>query len=71
MKTLKQKMNVIHYYELPNNGRYPVSMHEDQIEGCVQVARDFAVGFGKFLSENNTEEGNIEELLEIYETKEK
>jgi len=73
MKTLKEKMNVIHYYKLSNNRKMPVHMHDDQIEGCVQVARYFAVGFAgfcfKYDRKNPKHTLSFIELLEIYENK--
>jgi len=32
-----------------------------------EIAENFAIGFGKWLSDNNTNEGTIEQLLQIYE----
>lgn len=34
--------------------------------GLEEIAENFAIGFGKWLSDNNTNEGTIEQLLELY-----
>lgn len=38
----------------------------DNAENCVDVAKDFAIGFAEWLSDNNIHEGSIKQLLEIY-----
>lgn len=70
MKTLKEKMNVIHYVKLgginKNSKGLPVSIHDDQIEKCVELAEEFAVNFAEWCLNSKTYWTPTKELLEIY-----
>ena len=72
--TLKERMNVIHYVKLGGINKdskgLPVSMHDDQIEKCVEVAEEFAVNFAEwcFIHDRKYPEhnNNTKELFEIF-----
>ena len=71
--TLKERMNVIHYVKLGGINKdskgLPVSMHDDQIEKCVEVAEEFAVNFAEWCDEcylYNMENFTAKELFEIF-----